>query len=294
VNNNPFEYHMDHEDEAHTQLIASCEEFILNPGGRDITVEECMPAALVGELQAAMEKEGWDGVGQTMALWESDLKSRKIVSGFLADKSIGSKRLTSMPDRISNTINTSNEGAVCRPAVMNQFEGALGTKDAWWSQWKEFMFERELEIKEKGGCATKRVCEMLGKIQRSKYPALTEEEEAISIPLQTLCLAIFDCIILHILSAVAPGSWEGLKQQIVDGLTKKKTARIMQIMQTQYGDTDLVFLQEVAAVFIDSAKESLPQFHVSASKSCRVSRSSAAAVSQQVQYCSDPSILLLA
>lgn len=37
--------------------------------------------------------------------WETEYKGRMAVSGFLKDKHIGSKRLISMPDRITNTIN---------------------------------------------------------------------------------------------------------------------------------------------------------------------------------------------
>ena len=62
VNNNPFEYHTDHKDRAHTDLMAACEEFILDPGARDITVGECLPDCLIGELQALMDREGWTGV----------------------------------------------------------------------------------------------------------------------------------------------------------------------------------------------------------------------------------------
>ena len=38
-----------------------------------------------------------------------------------------------------------------------------------------------------GGGVTTVPAKMLQKIRRSKYPAVTAEEEAISIPLQTLC-----------------------------------------------------------------------------------------------------------
>lgn len=64
------------------------------------------------ELFALMEKEGWDGVAETKAQWESNFAPRKMVSGFMQDKEIGSKRLASMPDRVTNTIFTTDGGQV--------------------------------------------------------------------------------------------------------------------------------------------------------------------------------------
>ena len=54
---------------------------------------------------------------------------------------------------------------------------------------------------------------MLQKIKKSKYPAISAEEEAVSIPLQTLCQAIFDAILVHIVNTVsAGGKWQQLQQ----------------------------------------------------------------------------------
>lgn len=49
---------------------------------------------------------------------------------------LGSKRLASMPDRITNTINVvgSNE-PVCRPTVINMYDGDLGSLEKWWKAW---------------------------------------------------------------------------------------------------------------------------------------------------------------
>ena len=41
-----------------------------------------------------------------------------------------------------------------------------------------------------------------------QYPDVTAEEEEASIPLQMLCLAIFDGALVHILGALAPSSWQ--------------------------------------------------------------------------------------
>ena len=56
------------------------------------------------------------------------------------------------------------------------------------------------------------------KVVRSRYPAITEAEEAVSIPLQLLCGAIFDATLVHMLNTVAPGTWFPLKQSICESL----------------------------------------------------------------------------
>ena len=68
----------------------------------------------------------------------------------MKDKSLGSKRLTSMPDRYTNTVNVVNSpDPVCRPTVINMYEGDLSTLDLWWEQWSTYIFETPLTIKGK-------------------------------------------------------------------------------------------------------------------------------------------------
>jgi hypothetical protein len=52
---------------------------------------------------------------------------------------------------------------------------------------------------------------MLQNIARSKYPAISEKEEKMSIPLQVMALAIFDGVLLHILNMLAPATWQPIK-----------------------------------------------------------------------------------
>ena len=47
---------------------------------------------------------------------------------FLKDKSIGLKDL-SMPDRITNTINTINKGTIYRPSVISSFNSNINLKN---------------------------------------------------------------------------------------------------------------------------------------------------------------------
>jgi hypothetical protein len=60
------------------------------------------------------------------------------------------------------------------------------------------MFDTKLKIKDNSGVVRDlAVWQMLQKIQRSKYPEVSEQEEEDSLPLQTMCGAIFDAILVH-------------------------------------------------------------------------------------------------
>ena len=66
------------------------------------------------------------------------------------------------------------------------------------------------------------VCQLLGPILRSKYPAISADEQAVSVPLQLLCLAIFDAILIYILNTVAPATWEDVRQNLSAALIHSK------------------------------------------------------------------------
>eukprot|EP00960_Hanusia_phi_P063917 765624-Hanusia_phi.AAC.4 len=84
---------------------------------------------------------------------------------------------------------------------------------------------------------------MLQRIMHSKYPDITVEEEEISIPLQTVCLAIFDAILVHMLNKVASSSWQPIRRTVCKALNKDKDKKIMSILKDVYKDADVVFLQ---------------------------------------------------
>ncbi len=265
INNNPFEYHIHDKDKLYSKLMKNVENFIIKPGNKDITIEECLPNKFINDLKKLMINEKWDGVKETIYQWNNDFKKRKIINEFLKDKSIGLKRLVSMPDRITNTINTINKGTIYRPSVISSFNSNIKSKEHWWSLWKSYMFENKIKIKYKKEITTKRVCELLNKISSSKYPALSKKEELISLPLQTLCLAIFDCIILHILNTVLPITWQNLKDKMINSNIKNKNNRIIDIIIGEYKNIDVFFLQEVAAKFIDLCKNNTnikKRFHI--------------------------------
>lgn len=91
---------------------------------------------------------------------------------------IGSKRLASMPDRITNTINTSDGSIVMRPTVTNGFDGNLSAIDKWWTLWKDFVFRFVVQVYKKDGVSPPQVvCKLIEPILHSKYPAITPEEQ---------------------------------------------------------------------------------------------------------------------
>ena len=175
INNNPFEYWITHHDAAYNTLMADVQQFVDEPGDRDVAVKEVFSEAMFKELVKAMEAAGWDGLDVVKRVWKDDYRSRKIVSGFLKDGTLGKKRLASMPDRVTNTINayrakTGEAKPAYRPTVINCYEGDLGDMDKWWANWKAFLFETTVVLSP--GAAPVAVHSMLNPIKRSKYPAL--------------------------------------------------------------------------------------------------------------------------
>ena len=122
VNNNPFEYWITHPDAEYAALMGAVEAFIDAPAERDLPVREVLTSEMVARLVEAMRARGWVGVEETAAAWDADFSQRRIISGFLKDKTLGSKRLASMPDRVTNTIGLADGTTACRPAVINMYE----------------------------------------------------------------------------------------------------------------------------------------------------------------------------
>jgi len=256
VNNNPFEYWITHEDEAYNTLMQGVQSFIDQPDlhssgearlvSQDVPVSQVFTPKMWAELKALMTAQGWD-VAATEQLWASDFSQRKIISGFMKDAGLGEKRLASMPDRVTNTINTVDAGKAHRPTVISCYDGDMSSMAAWWREWRAFMFETQLKVAgKKGTVTTTTPAEMLPPIKRAKYPALTEAEESISVPLQALCLAIFDAILMHIVSCCSPdGTWLRLKRQMLQALYAKKDDRILEILTHTYAEADVLFLQEI-------------------------------------------------
>jgi hypothetical protein len=286
INNNPWEYWISYPEEPeYDQLMKKIEDFILQPGDKDLPVSQVFTEDMFIQLESRMTGVGWKSV---RSYWEKDFRDRKIVSSFLKvrtdapfsfisqifsltnpfarqDPLLGSKRLASMPDRITNTINVDG-GQVYRPTVINMYEGDLSSMDKWWAAWESFMFDTPLGLPGKEGIEEKIPYQLLQMIKKSKYPDITEEEEADSLPLQTMCGAIFDSILVHMMNTVAtsPQAWQSLKSTMVENLNKKKNPHTIEILERSYSDSDIITLQEVAYSFIDQIRASKlgQKFHI--------------------------------
>jgi len=261
VNNNPFEYWITHQSEEYARLMHDVQMFIDNPDNKDFEVCSIISEEMVKELRKELEACDchFEGLDEWQHRWDTEYKHRLSVKEFLKDKVIGSKRLISMPDRITNTINS--EGRIfMRPSVISMFESSMDSVDMWWKMWLDFMFHSEVHTLDRlcpGVYNSMVPVQMIQPIKNSKYPAISVEEEAISIPLQVLALAIFDGVLVHILNTVAPQTWQPIKRSLCQAFNQNKGQEVISILNRSYHDADVIFIQEAAAGFVDSAKAGL-------------------------------------
>jgi hypothetical protein len=256
INNNPFEYWITYkENPAYEELMVKVEQFLEAPGDKDVLVPEVFTNQMFEELDKRLtETAGWKSV---RSYWDNDFSKRRIIEGFMKDPLLGSKRLASMPDRVTNTINTEDGLTVFRPTVINMYEDDLSTQAIWWKNWEKFMFATPLKIKDgkTGEVGNKVPYALLQPIKKSKYPEITVEEEADSLPLQTMCGAIFDAILVHMMNTVSkPDVWQPLKRTMVENLNRKKIPHTLEILERKYIESDIITLQEVSSLFIDKAR----------------------------------------
>lgn len=256
INNNPFEYWITNKDENYNRIMTEVSAFIEHPGEKDTLVKEIFTDRMFDELEESMLAAGWDGIIETRKQWEFVYRDKKSISEFIKDSLLGKKRLASMPDRITNTINTYSGETIMRPSVINCYDsGDLSTLDGWWIQWRNFMFEKTITVKKHGIKKTTRISAMISKIKKSKYPSITSEEEEISIPLQTLCVAIFDAILVNMMNTIDGRAWQPMRENMCNKLNRRKNDRTIEILRTSYATTDIQFLQEVASSFAETAKK---------------------------------------
>lgn len=260
INNNPFEYWIEKDDPAYTVLMQRVSAFVSNAEpSADVLVEEVFSPQMAEELYAQLKKT-WPSEAEVVKKrWEDDFKGRRIISEFLKDKELGSKRLASMPDRVTNTMLTA-DGPRYRPTAINCFQGSLSTTAVWWAQWKRFMFHDT--VRPKQGDEAVSVASLLVPIKKSKYPAITEAEERVSVQLQILAVAIFDAIIVHMLNSLS-SDWQAIRTEICGALNLRKTDRTLEILQHTYRSSHVFLLQEVGTPFISTARDALSHnFHV--------------------------------
>jgi len=250
INNNPFEYWITYDDNpVYQQLMVDLEGVVRSPGGeQDVQVEKVFTQPMFDQLIASMKNIGWENLDQVERMWHDDFKQRQIVEGFLREPKLGKKRLASMPDRFTNTIALSGGELAYRPTVINCYRGDLSSQEQWFDNWQKFFFEDTLQLA--GEEKSSFVHEMLSPIRHSKYPAITPEEELISLPLQLVCQGIFDAILVHLMNQLASTSWQPMKQEMCQNLNLQKVPRTIKILERSYVHNDAILLQEVSSDFI--------------------------------------------
>ena len=250
INNNPFEYWITTDDVEYNNLMKAVSDFIQTPSAdKDVSVYNVITEDMFKKLTEKMTAVGWTGIDEVKTRWDNEYKNRTIITGFIKDPLLGKKRLASMPDRVTNTILTVDQGTVTRPTVINCYEGDLSDNNKWFDQWLDFVFTKKIQVSKKGTVKTSNIYELFQPIKQSKYPSITTDEEKISIPLQTMALAIFDGILVHMLNQLSPAHWQRIRTDICSNLNKKKSEHSLTILENTYGDYDVAFLQEVSGNF---------------------------------------------
>ena len=257
INRNPWEYYVDYKaDPRYVQLMENIEHFIERPTeANDVVISSIFTEVMFQQLLTTMQGVAVfaDGIEYIKAEWADSFKSRKIISGFMTDKELGDKRFISMPDRLTNCIDTIT-GLICRPTVTNNYDTKLPDLATWWPLWMKFIFEDEVKTSfEKP--ATK-VYKRFKKLNPEKYPAVTAEESKHSLVLQVLCMAIYDCILVHMMNKLGPGYWPEIKQVLYDELSEKKPKRCLDILMSySVANVSVILLQECNGNFLEAVRQ---------------------------------------
>lgn len=268
INNNPFEYWITNPDPNYNELMKKVSNVIQFSSKFDNTkIEDIFTSKMFDDLAAQIKinmpsDSLQSDLNELKEYYETQYKNRTILNQFLKDGLIGKKRLVSMPDRVTNTITaiTENGGTsnVMRPTVINCYTShPLSSTESWWTLWLEFMFDTTISVQNHGKNKDQtkiesknvKVYQLLQKIDRSKYPAVTAQEEKLSLYLQLVNLAIFDNILVYLLNNIAPNVWENIRKDICLSLNANKLKNTVSILSNQYGQSDVIFLQEVSAQF---------------------------------------------
>ena len=255
-NNNPFEYWAMHSDAGYNGLMSALQQYIDNPGPNDPEIGSIFTASMYAELRDELARQGTPDLDHLDLVW-SEMGSRRAIGEFLKDRSFGEKRLISMPDRMTGSVKLANGLAAFRPSPITGCQNDMSDLSQWWLLWTQYMFRTQINVR---GETKESVFRLLDTIPRAKYPALSEAEEALSVPLQTLCLALFDAVFVHVLSSLAPKTWQPLKHSLHKALFERKAALCVSILQEQYGDADIIFIQEASEAFASRAGVCLDHF----------------------------------
>ena len=145
VNNNPFEYWITYPDPAYNDLMCGVQEFI-DDDEQDVAISEIFTDSMFMDLCFELDSHSIAGVAELHKFWTQDYRSRKAVAGFLKNPEVGVKRLASLPDRITNTIYLAGGGVCLRPTVINAYDAPMPSMQAWWAQWRDFIFRTKVQV----------------------------------------------------------------------------------------------------------------------------------------------------
>jgi hypothetical protein len=249
-NSNPFEYWCNHEDAEYSKLMCAVHDWFACPEMSDCIISNIFSEDMYQSMRHRMSIKGQPNLEQLDKIWYGDISKRNSISGFMSDTSLGQKRLISMPDRVTSCIRMEYGEVIYRPSAITGSAEDMNTLEQWWAAWTDFMFNTPIRVR---GTKYPTVFSRLTPIPRAKYPALSPEEEAISVPLQALSLAVFDAILIHMLCAVAPRSWQPLKRSLHRALHEGKAAACVAVLRRHYAHADVVFIQEASDAFAAAA-----------------------------------------
>ena len=227
VNNNPFEYFLTHPDPQYEKLMADVEAFMEAPGDKDVAVSEVFTDTMYDDLVARMKARGWE-VSPIASVWKEDLAARKIVGGFLKDKGLGAKRLMSMPDRFTNTIDLAGGGLVNRPTIISNYDGDMSRPTSGGRRGRPSCSRRRCRCRTKRAAARCPRCRASCSVQSRapSTPRSRRRRRRCRCRCRALCLAVFDAILLHIVRTLSPsGAWLEIKRQIIEKLLLEKERR---------------------------------------------------------------------
>jgi len=244
INNNPWEYYVCLDDKKYNDLMFYIESFLTN-NGNEIKVRSVLDSidsdffkklqTLLGDKCNDFDSLINDNVSQYLDL---------SIPDFLSNKFIGENRLISWPDRLLNTIDNDNGTYLYRPTVINYYQKTFESVSKWFSLWITFMDEIGINI--------------LSKNVDNKYAKKYDGDNINFLLLNIIFLAIFDAILIFILFDIQSKhniDWQKIKSNLYQILNKNKINRTVQIMNVQYADYDILFLQEVRNNLLDDVKQ---------------------------------------
>ena len=218
-----------------------------NPAQHDVPLGQIFTPKMFQELMSELANHGTPNLGDLESVWCQELASRKSITEYLKDQSLGEKRLISMPDRMTSTLKSVCGDIIFRPTPISGSQEDMGDPETWWTVWRRFMFGTAVNVR---GCVFSCPFLILQTIPRAKYPALSEAEEALSVPLQALCLALFDVVLVHLLSSVMPAhTWQPLKWSLHRALYEDKEVSCVGVLKSHYPYADIIFVQEASEKF---------------------------------------------